>query len=108
LNDQYSGALFDREPLLSIAFLIAIHALILILTDQHLSTAIAIEPALKCELSILIISWYIEVDAAELLEPTGCIFAFKALNLTATLPTEDLLDRCPRLVTKRVAHSGFF
>jgi hypothetical protein len=76
LNDQYSRTLFDREPLLSIAFLIAIHALILILIDQHLSTAIAIEPALKCELSILIVSRYIEVDTAELLKPTGSIFAF--------------------------------
>jgi hypothetical protein len=76
LNNQYSGTLFDREPLLSITLFIALHALILIVIDQELRTAVAVEPLFKCELTVLIVSWNIEMNTVELLKATGGIFAF--------------------------------
>jgi len=48
----------------------------LIVIDQELRTAVAVEPLLKRELAVLIVSWNIEMNTVELLKATGRIFAF--------------------------------
>ena len=82
---------------------------VLIIFNEKLSRTILIETLFKGEnLSCLCLLRYIDMDTVEFLKATRSILAFKALNLRATLTTENLIDRRLGLISHYKAHSRFF